>query len=571
MIFAVVYEHVLQLLYVEDFLKVAVEDFRKLYNQSGKPALFDFYKMINHGPDKKYLQLQEKYKKLQRECEEKYRYGSTNKVPQPRVMEHHQTFEPTDSQDGSSTGNQTASVSSADESASESDTTPKTKSLSLEDFLQPNDPVKEQGQSVNTGDAIKALAAKGVGPRGKDTTRSAPKGKPAPPVPLASAKSAKGSRTWSDKVSSKDAKSLDLSGGPGNDSKKIEDSRSNLGVGKKVDLGEESDYSEELEKIRNQEEAADKPAGTSTRLFSWLKAVTGTKPLERVDLEVPLEKLKEHLVTKNVAEEIAGKICDSVLLNLIGKTLPSFTGVEVTVKQAMYQSLSRILTPSKSIDVLRQVQEARAQGRPYTIVFCGVNGVGKSTNLAKVCKWLLDQNLSVMFAACDTFRSGAVEQLRTHARCLEVDIYEQGYAKDPSAVATAAVNFARMNRKDVVLIDTAGRMQDNEPLMRALAKLVHENNPDLVTFVGEALVGNDGVDQLVKFNKAMGDFSPVSQNPRLIDGILLTKFDTIDDKVGAAISMVYATGQPILFVGTGQTYTDLKKLNVKSVVEALLQ
>merc|ERR1712093_508353 len=116
---------------------------------------------------------------------------------------------------------------------------------------------------------------------------------------------------------------------------------------------------------------------------------------------------------------------------------------------------------------------------------------------------------------------------------------------------------------------TAGRMQDNEPLMRSLAKLVNSNNPDKVLFVGEALVGNDSVDQLLKFNQALIDHAQGFENPRRIDGIVLTKFDTIDDKVGAAVSMVYTTGQPIVFVGTGQHYTDLKKLNVNKIVTAL--
>ena len=112
-------------------------------------------------------------------------------------------------------------------------------------------------------------------------------------------------------------------------------------------------------------------------------------------------------------------------------------------------------------------------------------------------------------------------------------------------------------------------MQDNEPLMRALAKLVTVNLPDKIIFVGEALVGNEAVDQVTKFNQALRDFSGM-RNPRQIDGIILTKFDTVDDKVGAALSMTYATGQPILFVGTGQTYTDLKKMNIGRIVDTLL-
>jgi signal recognition particle receptor subunit alpha len=136
-------------------------------------------------------------------------------------------------------------------------------------------------------------------------------------------------------------------------------------------------------------------------------------------------------------------------------------------------------------------------------------------------------------------------------------------------VAKEAIREAVRTQQDVVLVDTAGRMQDNEPLMRALSKLINLNEPDLVLFVGEALVGNDGVDQLTKFNQKLVDLSTTG-SPRLIDGILLTKFDTIDDKVGAALSMVYVSGVPVMFVGCGQTYTDLKKLNVKSIVKSLL-
>lgn len=148
----------------------------------------------------------------------------------------------------------------------------------------------------------------------------------------------------------------------------------------------------------------------------------------------------------------------------------------------------------------------------------------------------------------------------------------------------------------VVLVDTAGRMQDNQPLMRALSTLISLNNPNLVLFVGEALVGNDAVDQLTKFNKSLSDLAPTTagaggpgegtgavgrgqadgsaltrRHGGVIDGIVLTKFDTIDEKVGAALSMVYTSGAPVMFVGCGQTYVDLKKLNVKSVVKSLLK
>lgn len=332
--------------------------------------------------------------------------------------------------------------------------------------------------------------------------------------------------------------------------------------------------------------AAPKSTSNSTKsssVFSIFKGLVGSKCLTQEGMKPVLEKLKDHLITKNVAADISAKLCDSVAANLEGKVIGTFETIASTVKSTLTEALVQILSPKRRIDILRDALEAKKQGRPFVMAFCGVNGVGKSTNLAKICFWLIENNLRVLIAACDTFRAGAVEQLRTHTRHLNalhppvkhnglqmVQLYEKGYGKDAAGIAMEAINFARDSRIDVVLIDTAGRMQDNEPLMRALSKLVKVNEPDLVLFVGEALVGNEAVDQLVKFNQAMADYSS-SSNPHLIDGIVLTKFDTIDDKVGAAISMTYITGQPIVFVGTGQTYTDLKSLNATAVVNALMK
>ncbi|KAL6973819.1 hypothetical protein U1Q18_028003 [Sarracenia purpurea var. burkii] len=330
--------------------------------------------------------------------------------------------------------------------------------------------------------------------------------------------------------------------------------------------------SSESETEEEAETGKDNKTETKTKgwFSSMFQSIAGKANLEKADLEPALKALKDRLMTKNVAEEIAEKLCESVSASLEGRKLASFTRISSTVQAAMEEALVRILTPKRSIDILRDVHAAKEQRKPYVVVFVGVNGVGKSTNLAKVAYWLLQHEIKVMMAACDTFRSGAVEQLRTHARRLQIPIFEKGYEKDPAIVAKEAIQEAARNGSDVVLVDTAGRMQDNEPLMRALSKLIYLNNPDLVLFVGEALVGNDAVDQLMKFNQKLGDLS-TSSNPRLIDGILLTKFDTIDDKVGAALSMVYVSGAPVMFVGCGQSYTDLKKLNVKSIVKTLLK
>ncbi|XP_032366067.1 signal recognition particle receptor subunit alpha [Etheostoma spectabile] len=347
---------------------------------------------------------------------------------------------------------------------------------------------------------------------------------------------------------------------------------------------EEMEVEEEEKLVINEtSKTSSKKSGGFGGMFGMLKGLVGSKSLTREDMESVLEKMREHLIAKNVAADISSQLCDSVAKKLEGKVMGTFTTVASTVKQALQDSLVQILQPKRRVDILRDVMEAQNQRRPFVITFCGVNGVGKSTNLAKISFWLIENGFTVLIAACDTFRAGAVEQLRTHQRRLNslhppqqhggrpvVQLYEKGYGKDAAGIAMEAIAYARNQSFDVVLVDTAGRMQDNAPLMTALAKLIAVNMPDLVLFVGEALVGNEAVDQLVKFNQALADHS-MSDKPRLIDGIVLTKFDTIDDKVGAAISMTYITGQPIVFVGTGQTYNDLRSLNARAVVSALMK
>ncbi|KAK7197321.1 signal recognition particle receptor like protein [Novymonas esmeraldas] len=307
------------------------------------------------------------------------------------------------------------------------------------------------------------------------------------------------------------------------------------------------------------------------RLATWLRSYVGSREVDAEDLKNIIPDLREKLITKNVAVEVAEHVCRSVEASLAGKRLGTFDSLYKTVEDAMTTSLRRILQPKREVNILRDVAAAKAAGKPYAVVLCGVNGVGKSTSLAKMTYWLQQNGNSVLLAAGDTFRHGAVEQLEVHGRCLGVPVFQLGYGTDPSAVAAAAITQASRQHTDVVMVDTAGRMQDHESRMRALAKLIHDNQPDLVLFVGEALVGNNGVDQLRKFNQCLVDFAPVGSRSRGIDGIVLTKFDTIDDKVGAALSMVYELGQPIVFVGVGQTYQDLKVIEPEVVVSALMK
>merc|ERR1711971_1038687 len=192
-------------------------------------------------------------------------------------------------------------------------------------------------------------------------------------------------------------------------------------------------------------------------MFSMFTNLVGSKAITREDLEPVLAKLRDNLIGKNVASEVAASLTESVMVKLEGSVMGTFQFLERTVKDALTQSLMKLLTPKRRIDVLRDVMDARENKRPYVISFCGVNGVGKSTNLAKICFWLIENKFTVLIAACDTFRAGAVEQLRTHTKRLNslypsqnpnekkdvVELYEKGYGKDAAGIAMEAINHAR--------------------------------------------------------------------------------------------------------------------------------
>ncbi|KAI9817453.1 MAG: hypothetical protein M1827_001063 [Pycnora praestabilis] len=307
--------------------------------------------------------------------------------------------------------------------------------------------------------------------------------------------------------------------------------------------------------------------------------VIGGKTLAKVDLDKAMKGMEDHLLRKNVAREAAVRLCEGVERELIGVKTGNFESVDATIRTAMESSLRKILTPTSSLDLLREIQSVTSPSnrtlqkpRPYVISIVGVNGVGKSTNLSKICFFLLQNKYRVLIAACDTFRSGAVEQLRVHARNLkelgereggQVELYEKGYGKDAANIAKDAVTFATQAQFDVVLIDTAGRRHNDQRLMSSLEKFANFAQPDKILMVGEALVGTDSVQQARNFNAAFG-------SARRLDGFIISKCDTVGDMVGTLVSMVHATGIPVLFLGTGQHYSDLRTLNVKWAVDMLM-
>ncbi|KAG0651428.1 Signal recognition particle receptor [Hyphodiscus hymeniophilus] len=328
-------------------------------------------------------------------------------------------------------------------------------------------------------------------------------------------------------------------------------------------------------------------AATSTGLFGsgmsaiggLFRNVVGGKTLTKEDLDKAMKGMEDHLLKKNVAREAAIRLCEGVERELIGVKTGNFESVQAKIQVAMESSLRKILTPTSSLDLLREIDAISSPSplslqkkRPYVISIVGVNGVGKSTNLSKIGFFLLQNKYKVLVVACDTFRSGAVEQLAVHVRNLkeltareggQVELYQKGYGKDAANVAKDAVTFAAQEEFDVVLIDTAGRRHNDQRLMSSLEKFAKFAQPDKILMVGEALVGTDSVAQARNFNTAFG-------TDRSLDGFIISKCDTVGDMVGTLVSMVHATNVPVLFVGVGQHYSDLRNLSVKWAVEKLL-
>jgi len=321
--------------------------------------------------------------------------------------------------------------------------------------------------------------------------------------------------------------------------------------------------------------------GTGVGAISgYFKNIVGGKTLTKEDLAKPLKSMEDHLLNKNVAREAAVRLCESVERDLVGLKTSSFTSIDTTIRASMTKALTKILTPTSSLDLLRSITTTNTT-RPYIMSIVGVNGVGKSTSLSKLAFFLLQNKFRVLVCAADTFRSGAVEQLRVHVRNLSelsrrenvgtIELFEQGYGKDAATVARDAVTYAGVGgtmKFDVVLIDTAGRRHNDTRLMSSLTKFGQLANPDKIFMVGEALVGTDSVAQARNFS---AQFVDAKGRARGLDGFIISKCDTVGDMVGTLVSMVHATGIPVVFLGVGQHYGDLRGLNVGWAVDKLMK
>ncbi|MFW9787811.1 MAG: signal recognition particle-docking protein FtsY [Candidatus Thorarchaeota archaeon] len=274
-----------------------------------------------------------------------------------------------------------------------------------------------------------------------------------------------------------------------------------------------------------------------------------TKELNEKNLKDAVWELQMVLIQNDVAVEVAEHICELTRERILGTRAGRLENLSRLFKSAIHESILEVLTPEHPLDPIEFARVQKEKGLPTTILFVGVNGTGKTTTLAKLASIFKKSGFTIVIAAGDTFRAGSIEQLEKHAERLEIRVIKQDYGADAAAIAYDAVSHAKARHIDVVLIDSAGRMQSNKNLLEEMKKIVRVAEPDLKIFVGDALAGNDALSQAKEFHNAIG-----------IDGAILTKVDA-DPSGGAALSITFVTGRPVVYVGVGQNYDDLKRFD----------
>jgi len=309
------------------------------------------------------------------------------------------------------------------------------------------------------------------------------------------------------------------------------------------------------EEVRTEEPddtSSEEPAPGAGEGGSGFLSFFREKRITEKDVDDVLWDLEMALLESDVALEVAEKITTELKEELVGRKVKRSTEISEYTMEALKKAVKDVLSVD-GVDLPQLVEKKK----PLVIMFVGINGTGKTTTIAKVARYFMKKGLEPVIAAADTFRAGAIEQIGQHADKLGVKLISHRKGADPAAVAFDAVSHAKAQGKDVVLIDTAGRMQTNVNLMDEMAKIKRVVRPDLIVFVGDALTGNDAIEQAARFDEAVG-----------IDAVILTKADA-DARGGAALSIGYMIKRPIIFMGIGQGYDDIMEFKPEWMIEQL--
>ena len=330
-----------------------------------------------------------------------------------------------------------------------------------------------------------------------------------------------------------------------------------------IEESEDEDVEEDEEEVKEEKshfwsrsKSKDKDVSADGEATGGLFSFVREKTISEKHVEDILWELEMELLQGDVAMEVANAVVESVKNDLVGKKIKRSNDITEYTFLALRNAVAEIIDiPGKSMTEM--IEEKKAKGEPLVVMFVGINGTGKTTTIGKLANYYLKKGYTPVIAASDTFRAGAIEQVTYHADNVGVKIIKHKKGSDPAAVAYDAVEHAKAQGKELVLIDTAGRMQTNVNLMDEMKKIKRVADPDLVVFVGDALTGNDATEQAVKFNDAID-----------IDGVILTKADA-DSKGGASLSIGYVIKKPIMFLGVGQGYDDIKEYDAEWMLDQL--
>lgn len=303
-----------------------------------------------------------------------------------------------------------------------------------------------------------------------------------------------------------------------------------------------------------EEVSTDEPKAKKSKLgfLSFIKE----KTISEKDIEDILWELELGLLEGDVAIDVANIVVESVKEDLVGTKIGRSDEIADVTYLALKNAVSKIIDVDGK-NITKMLEEAKEKGEPLIVMFVGINGTGKTTTIAKLANYYLKKGYTPVVAASDTFRAGAIEQITHHTDNLEIKVIKHQKGSDPAAVAYDAIEHAKSKGKELVLIDTAGRMQTNTNLMDEMKKIKRITKPDIIIFVGDALTGNDAVEQASKFNDTID-----------IDGVILTKADA-DSKGGASLSISHVIQKPILFLGIGQGYDDIIEYDPDWMLEQL--
>jgi len=290
---------------------------------------------------------------------------------------------------------------------------------------------------------------------------------------------------------------------------------------------------------------------------SNISKIAVEKQISEKELDKVMENLTIELLESEMPFDLVEQISGNIKKQMIDKKFARSDEFKEIIKSEFTSTIKEIFQKVEDVDLIQLINSK--ESKPFKILIVGINGSGKTTTVAKIGHLLKENNISSVIVAGDTFRSGAIEQIKEHADRLELKLISQKYGSDPAAVARDGVEYSKTHNIDAVIIDTSGRVQTNSNLMQEVLKIKNVVNPDFTVFIGDSLAGNDLVSQTHEFFK-FTEFN----------GSILTKVDA-DVKGGAILSILSETGKPIIYIGTGQEYKDLEKFNEERFLSGLFQ